>query len=113
MVSQPADTSFPVTLCLGMLMEGSGKEACQPEASSASDLPGDLEPLLCFSPGLDFPICEVDGWRWGRSRDRERVGLCGLQVCLRAMFLGAAPDLLNFHGLLSNSCESDFGDLSF
>lgn len=113
MVSQPADTSFPVTRCVGMLTEGSGKEVHQPEASSASDLPGDLEPLLCFSPGLGFPICEVGGWRWGRSRDGEEVGLCGLQVCLRAMFLGAAPDLLKFHGLLSNSHESDFGGPEF
>lgn len=65
MVSRPADTSLPVTWvpwnAHGGQAECSGKEARQPEASSASDLPGDLEPLLCFSPGLGFPICEVGG----------------------------------------------------
>lgn len=69
-----------------------GKEASQPEASSTSDLPGDLESLSRSSPGLGFPICERGGG------DREKVGTCGLQARLRAMFLGALPALLKFLG---------------
>lgn len=45
-------------------MECSGKEASQPEDSSASDLHGDLEPLLCFlqasvSPSVKWVGVEV------------------------------------------------------
>lgn len=68
------------------------KPASQKPAQPLS--PGVLEPLLCFSLGLGFRICEVGGWSGNRVRVRVRVGLCGLEVCLRAMFLGAAADLL-------------------
>lgn len=60
-----------------------GKEASEPEASSTSGLPGDFEPFLCSSSGLDFPTCEV-----GVGMERGWVGICRLQVHPRAMYLG-------------------------
>lgn len=112
MVSRPADTSFPVTRCLGMLMEGSRNAVGRKPASQKP-----AQPLTClvtlshYSASLRALVSPSVKWAGrGGSRNRVGVGLCGLEVCLRAMFLGAAPDLLKF---LSNLHESDFGDLSF
>lgn len=77
------------------------------------------QPLTCLvtlshcSASLRALVSPSVKWAGGGgSSDRVGVGLCGLKVCLRAKLLdAAAPDLLKFHGPLSNSHESDFGDL--